>query len=551
MLETLLASTPVEPPSELALDYMARLKRCGVRRAWPEALDIIAEMEIASVPADSFHYTAAMTVAAKAGEWTEVLALLDKLVSSGAQPDLGCFNAALAACAAAGRPSEAEEVLERMPKCGVQQTAAACTAVGKACSATGDWEGALRWFDEIERRGLEPCYSDYKKAIQAATRGGALRRTVQLTTAAAALQPREEQLEWLWRLHLTAQLRLLREGLRDTLPAADGEATSRLQRALSSAAHNGTMPDFGSSGARSGYALAHLVPRTSKLADLLQLQEPAWLAPAAAAALAHATSDGGEAISLAGGPGFDLVVLALLRRFGRLARPAAADAMADAEDAGGMAGAGEVLSVRVLDYEAGWAAQVAATEAALRTLLPSSPHDALSCGFGACDITRRLDDPANTALRSALPRARLLVASYCVAENARALRRAEFGLFEDIFRDAAPGTLLVVLETTHRQFPAIVAAARRGAGAARLDFDCPWVSSNNGFSLCLLKRAPDEPRPTTSSDGSSVEASVEDLQRARRAEAVAEARLQALLERFDRDDEVHAASRGTRDAPRA
>ena len=74
------------------------------------------------------------------------------------------------------------------------------------------------------------------------------------------------------------------------------------------------------------------------------------------------------------------------------------------------------------------------------------------------------------------------------------------------------------------------------------------LSSNNGFSLCLLKRAPDEPRPTTSSDGSSVEASVEDLQRARRAEAVAEARLQALLERFDRDDEVHAASRGTRDA---
>jgi pentatricopeptide repeat protein len=531
MVETSLRSTPVDPPSELSLDYMVRLKRCSRQRAWPEALDIIGEIESAGINADSFHYTAAMTVATKAGMWREVLDLLDRLIISGAQPDLGCFNAALAACAAAGRPAEAEKVLERMPQCGVPQTAAACTAVGKACSAAGDWEGALTWFDAIQQRELDSSYPDYKKAIQAATKGGDLRRVVELTTAARALHPREEELEWLWRLHLSAQLRLLRDGLDRTLPEADGEATSRLQRALSSAAHYGTMPCFGSCGARSGYALAHLVPRTSKLADVLQLREPAWLRSAARAAIAHSTSDSGEALSLAGGPGFDLVALALVRRFGRLVPPA---------EGGDMGGE---LRVRVLDYEPGWEAQVSATQAALRSLLP---QDLLACSFGSCDITKRLADPANAPLRASLPNARLLVASYCVAENARALRQAEFGLFEDLFREAAPGTLLVVLETTHRQFPSIVAAARRGADAATLEFDCPWVSSNNGFSLCLLKQAPDELQPPSSTavGGAGGDA----LQRALRADARLEAQ-EALLARFDRDDEVHAASRGTRVTP--
>ena len=86
-----------------------------------------------------------------------------------------------------------------------------------------------------------------------------------------------------------------------------------------------------------------------------------------------------------------------------------------------------------------------------------------------------------------------------------------------------------MLETTHRQFPAIVAAARRGAGSAALELDCPWVSSNNGYSLCLLKRGAD------AADGE---------------EAVVSARLeaqQALLARFEADEVIHARSRRTRE----
>ena len=123
------------------------------------------------------------------------------------------------------------------------------------------------------------------------------------------------------------------------------------------------MPSFESSGARSGYTLAHLVPRTSKLADLVQLEEPAWLRSAVERATAHALS-GGEVVSIAGGPGFDLTALALLRGFGRLPLPT-----------------GGELHVRVLDYEAGWAEQAGAMEAALRRCLPH----ALRCSFGGCD----------------------------------------------------------------------------------------------------------------------------------------------------------------------
>ena len=45
------------------------------------------------------------------------------------------------------------------------------------------------------------------------------------------------------------------------------------------------------------------------------------------------------------------------------------------------------------------------------------------------------------------------------------------------------------LETTHRAFPGVVAAAQRGVEQSGhgLQVDCPWVSSNNGYSLLLRK----------------------------------------------------------------
>jgi hypothetical protein len=536
---------PSEGASEASpqsLSYMSRLKSCGARRDWPEVLVVLEELRKSEEFADTYHYTAAMTVGKRAGEWRAVLALLDELIATGAQPDLACFNAALAACVAAGRPVEARAVLlERMPLCGLRPIASCYTAVGKAHAATGDWRGALEWFDEIGRQTLAPSFADYKVAIAAASVGSDLHRIVSLIEAAQELHPEGSgQQEWLWRLWSTAQHRLLCQELRHLLPPVDKDATALLQRALSEAAHHGTMPSFADAGARSGYTLAHLAPRVAKLSDVLQLQEPSWLRPAAARAVRHAMS-GGEALSLAGGPGFDVAALALLVSFERLGAAGGALEHAAGEAAAGAleAVAEEALHVRVLDYEAGWAVQAGAVECALRRRFPSTP---LRCSCGLCDITRPLAHASNAELRASLPRARLLVASYCVSENAISLRESGFVFFEDVMRAAAPGTLVLVLETTHRQFPGLVAAARRGVGANELEISCPFVLSNSGFSLCLLKgeEATQDDAAASGVAGAGLDAATQEQQAA----------LQALFERFDRDELVHAQKGYNRAAAR-
>ena len=84
-----------------------------------------------------------------------------------------------------------------------------------------------------------------------------------------------------------------------------------------------------------------------------------------------------------------------------------------------------------------------------------------------------------------------------------------------------------MLEATHRQFPALVSAARRGVALSgcALEVACPWVASNKGFSLCLLKR-------TRAADGEQSDAEMA----TRAAEAAA---LELQLERFARDDVTH------------
>jgi hypothetical protein len=130
---------------------------------------------------------------------------------------------------------------------------------------------------------------------------------------------------------------------------------------------------------------------------------------------------------------------------------------------------------------------VGAVERAVKATL----GEHFSCRFAQCDITRAVQDAQNHELFSALPRTRLLIASYVVAENAVALERSNFAFFETALREASPGTLMLVLETTHRSFPAILEAAHRGAEAdgTSVQVAVPWVGSNDGFSLLLIKSA--------------------------------------------------------------
>ena len=89
---------------------------------------------------------------------------------------------------------------------------------------------------------------------------------------------------------------------------------------------------------------------------------------------------------------------------------------------------------------------------------------------------------------------RLLVCSYVICENARRLRETGYAFFSEVISEAAPGTALVLTETTHRQFPELIAAARRGV-EAHGTVDCvveASVSSNpgKGGSQCIIWKRP-------------------------------------------------------------
>lgn len=522
--------------------YQSVLNSCRKRRAWQEAASTIAEMRARGVTVDGYHISAAMTICTKADEWRASLRIFGEWADDGThEPDMTCYNAALAACVSAGRREEALALIARMDGGVLKPTAGCFTAAAKACMMAGDEDAALACFDELTRRGLPAAPADYHVAISAALASGSHARVATLaweasrllrsqakfegatkaesegaTTRPIASRPAAATLgarvgalsvEWCWSAWSSAWLLLLRDALEQRLPPSEQSAGRELDRSLTRALKLGEMPSFGSSSARSAYALSHLPTRVMKLAEILRLDAPAWLRTAVRETLSEAEA----VVSLAAGPGFDAAALALALSF---------------ED--DMRG-GEPLIVRAYDYEAGWEEQCDALAGALRACNNCGASTPLSLAVAQCDVTLSLREaPVNCALRDDLASARLVLASYCVAENAIALRRGDFVFFEELMADAAPGTLLIILEATHRQFPGIVAAARRGVAfsGCALDVACPWVASNKGFSLCLLKRSCD-------SDGDECSGRVQEVVATRAAEA---AHVELLLERFERDD---------------
>ena len=477
-----------------SVSFVQSVQACGAD--WQQVLSMVNAEDVLDVYAAS----AAISIVARAGEWRHALELLDRV----ATPDLACFNAAFSACEKAASEQAAaadaaRALLERMAVHGIPPTRSCFTATGRASMRHGDWQSALGMFDTMKERGVVPLYSDVKGAIVAATQGKAWARVAVLVEAACKLNPRASQQEWLWRTWSRAQLCRIHDELASL--AVDKAATTALLRALTDAANDGMMPSFAVDGARAGYTLAHLPTRTRKVADTLRLGEPSWLAQA----VQESMRNGAGIVSLGGGPGFDHVAISLMHAF--------------------ECGDGPMASSLVLDYEDAWAGECAAVAEAVDRVLGDGGTGGRACKFDRCDITVTLDAPANRMLSDALPRTRLLIASYVVAENAISLEASDYGFFESLFRDAALGTTLLVLETTHRAFPGLVDAARRGAAVSGLaiDVECPYVTSNNGYSLLVRKRA-------------KLEESVEESARER---------VHNLLERFARDAERHV-----RDAPR-
>lgn len=339
---------------------------------------------------------------------------------------------------------------------------------------------------------------------------------------------KDADITWLWRLYSRTTLHAIRSCIAtgSRLPEMDEEATSRLLASLSASASSGEMPRFDDEGALSGYTTFNLINRAGKVADVLRLCDPQWLR----AALELHRRSPRVVMSLGGGPAFDFAAFATLCAF-------------EAMEAGVCEF--EAARVHVLDYELGWEGAAEAVSDATRSVLGGGGDGRGSSGvgaahemrFGKCDITQSLESASNAAVRSALPESRLLVCSYVICENAKRLRATGYAFFADLMAAAAPGTVLVLTETTHRQFPELIAAARRGVNEGSegcvLQTALPSIKGKGG-SQCILFKRPSSPAGAGESDGGEAKPT--------RADEVRVSDQQKLLEQFTAQELAHRRS---------
>lgn len=484
---------------------VADIKSCG--RDANKALSMLEEMRKAH-QTDIYAYATAISVCSKAGEWEKALSVLSSMDSDGLLPDRACFNAALTACARSGRPSEARQLVERMGNYALRPTPSCYTAIARAALQSGDRHGALVAIEELRRAGLQADWRALQvelTACEGLLQGLAAAESSELSERIAALVReslrlhqdtplRESDITWLWRIYSRCTLRAVRSCVASdaALPPADEDATSQLLSALSASASSGSMPSFGDERALTGYTTFHMINRAGKIADILRGHSSDRSRSALGPALLAASS-GAPVISLGGGPAYDFAALALVLDFAAM----------EAGETGGL-GAG-AARVHVLDYEPRWKGAAYAVSAAVLSVL-SCPRDEIRALegaarptghqmlFGRCDLTKPLASECNREVRGVLADSRLLVCSYVICENARRLRETGYAFFSEVMTEAAPGTALVLTETTHRQFPELIAAARRGA-EAHGTVDCvveASVSSNPGMggSQCIIWKRP-------------------------------------------------------------
>ena len=530
------------------------IKACG--RDTTAALALLAELRSSS-SADVYTYATAVSVCGKGDRWQEAIGLLDSMEADGLAPDRACFNAALAAAARARRPAEARALLKRMVDSGLEPAASSYVAVARAAMHANEFHAALATIEELRQAAQPVEFPALQVELVAneglltqtadgPSSAARHQRIAELVSESLKLHQatplKEADATWLWRLYARTTLRAIRTrvatgtGLSSSRRrAVDHEATSRLLAALSASASSGEMPRFDEAGALAGYTTFHLINRAGKVADLLRVAasskrrlsvaSPSWSAVPSAVlsavpsalpsvvAPAHGCSGApcrapvglapSVVVSLGGGPAYDFAALAMLRAY-------------EAMEAG--TGEGEPLQVHVLDFELGWKADAEAVSEATCTVLSTTLRGGGGGGgdgggdgiggrlsgrldngvahqmlFGKCDLTQPLEAVSNAAVRSALPHARLFICSYVICENAQRLRATGYTFFADLMAAAAPGTVLAFSETTHRQFPELIEAARRGVvaggGASVLETSLPSLKGKGGSQCLLYKRA--------------------------------------------------------------
>ena len=109
--------------------------------------------------------------------------------------------------------------------------------------------------------------------------------------------------------------------------------------------------------------------------------------------------------------------------------------------------------------------------------------------YSHCDLTESMSHPSNSFIDD-ISDPTLFVASYCVAENAKALRKHQFRFFSSLFTQIPTNSVLLVIETTHRLYPEIIKAAFEGIeDSSDLDIIFPRISHSfrHGYALCIQK----------------------------------------------------------------
>uniref|UniRef100_A0A7S4N5E0 Uncharacterized protein n=1 Tax=Odontella aurita TaxID=265563 RepID=A0A7S4N5E0_9STRA len=287
----------------------------------------------------------------------------------------------------------------------------------------------------------------------------------------------------LWRSWSDLAIKIIRCELAKSLPhPVDKEASLDLSFRLGVAADQGSMPCFGHPGGRAGYVLDNFC-RVKVISDLVfEATE------ASVRTLANCSGTGGEdgqaffaealksmglpssrpvsvdmhpsplkLISLGGGPGYDFVAAVLAASFHSASKQKQQHHEDDGSNRIGVVRATPIHAT-VFDYESGWADLVSIMSNSVRSCLPQGGVH--SCDFGKCDITASLSSPVNMKCREQVNKADVFICSYCVAENAKELRKKDYIFFKDLFWEMSEGSLFIFTETTHRLWPELVEVAQ-------------------------------------------------------------------------------------------
>ena len=150
--------------------------------------------------------------------------------------------------------------------------------------------------------------------------------------------------------------------------------------------------------------------------------------------------------------------------------------------------AGPSVRAKVYEYEPRWESVVSSVEHATHRALGNSRH---ACDFGRCDITLSLADVMNAEVATATNESqnKLFACSYCVAENAVALRNQDYIFFRELFEESDDGAVFLFLDISHRLWPELGSIAKD----AGLYYTTPHLASGKvGWQFVAFK---DDHRP--------------------------------------------------------